>query len=237
MHSKYPFIFKVPESKKHIVTTMSCKPAILTFALIVLLFYFNGTTESALAQQSTTTITNNNTPPTNDNSNQTNNSSGSSNNSKCFNPSPIINTNSSELKVHVLPPKIVMNYGGKEYQGELSESKFREGETISELHIPPRNVTANLHSKIVQIEEGSCVQFAIKGTPESLPSSSLAVTAYASNNGTAVKVLNAVNSPNSIFRVNLVRGTYILLAVATWQPGSEHVSGYVIYKFMVTVIL
>ncbi|MGC1929092.1 MAG: hypothetical protein WA667_08965, partial [Candidatus Nitrosopolaris sp.] len=87
------------------------------------------------------------------------------------------------------------------------------------------------------VAEGSCVQFAIKGTPRGLPSSSLAVTAYASNNGTAVKVLNAVNSHSSIFKMNLVRGTYILLAVATWLPGSEHVSGYVIYKFMVTVIL
>ncbi|MFZ0511021.1 MAG: hypothetical protein WAM14_05410, partial [Candidatus Nitrosopolaris sp.] len=179
MHSKHPFNFKVTESKKHIITTMPCRLVILTFTLIVLLFF--GITESALAQLSTTTITTNNSPPTNDNSN----------NSKC--PSPIINTN-SELKVNVLPPKIVMNYGSKEYQGELSESKFRAGKTINELHIPPRNVMANLPSKIVHVAEGSCVQFAIKGTPRVLPSSSLAVTAYASNNGTAVKVLNAVNS-------------------------------------------
>jgi hypothetical protein len=224
MHSKHPFNFKVRESKKHITITMPCKLVVLTFTLIVLLFYFNGITESALAQLSTTTITTNNAPPTND----------SSNNSKC--PSPIIN-GIRILKVNVLPPKIVMNYGGKVYQGELSESKFRGGETISQLHIPPRNVTTNLPSKIVDVKEGSCVQFAIIGTPRLLPPSSLAVTAYASNNGTAVKVLNAVNSHSSIFRMNLVRGTYILLAVATWLPGSEHVSGYVIYKFMVTVIL
>ena len=83
-----------------------------------------------------------------------------SNNSKC--PSPIIN-GIRILKVNVLPPKIVMNYGGKVYQGELSESKFRGGETISQLHIPPRNVTTNLPSKIVDVKEGSCVQFAIIG--------------------------------------------------------------------------
>ncbi|MGB6592269.1 MAG: hypothetical protein WBE68_12255, partial [Candidatus Nitrosopolaris sp.] len=41
-------------------------------------------------------------------------------------------------------------------------------------------------------KEGSCVQFAIIGTPRLLPPSSLGVTAYDSNNGTAVKVLNAV---------------------------------------------
>jgi hypothetical protein len=46
-----------------------------------------------------------------------------------------------------------------------------------------------------------------------------------------------VGAHSSVFRVNLVRGTYILLAVGTWLPGSEHVSGYAIYKFVVNVIL
>ncbi len=151
MSSKYPPNFKLTD-KKHITTIVSCKPVILIFTLIVLLFYFNGITESALAQLSTTSITTNNATTTND----------SNNNSKCFKPSPIINT-IRILKVNVLPPKIVMIYGGKVYQGELSESKFRGGETISELHIPPRNVTTNLPSKIVHVKEGSCVQFAIIG--------------------------------------------------------------------------
>ncbi|MFZ0223445.1 MAG: hypothetical protein WAM42_17315 [Candidatus Nitrosopolaris sp.] len=215
--------FRVTD-KKYITITVSCKPVILTFTLIVLLFCFNGITESAPAQLSTTAITTNNATPKND----------SSNNSKCF--SPLINP-IRILKVNVLPPKIVMNYGGKVYQGDLSESKFRAGETISQLHIQPRNLTTNLHSKIIQVKEGSCVQFAIIGTPRLLPPSSLGVTAYDSNNGTAVKVLNAMGAHSSVFRVNLVRGTYILLAVGTWLPGSEHVSGYAIYKFVVNVIL
>jgi len=200
------------------------KPVILTITLIVLLFYFNAITESALAQLSTTTITTDKSTPTN----------VSSNNSKC-NTSIIIAIRI--LKVNVLPPKMVMIYDGKVYQGKLSEFKFRGGETISELHIQPIKVTTNLASKVVHIKEGSCVQFAIIGTPRLLPPSSLAVTAYDRNNGTAVKVLNAVNSHSSVFRVNLVRGNYILLGVGTWLPGSEHVSGYAIYKFVVKVFL
>ena len=132
---------------------------------------------------------------------------------------------------------MVMIYGVKVHQGELSEAKFRGGETISELHIQPRKVTANLPSKIVHVKEASCVQFAIIGLPTVLPPSSLAVTAYDRNNGTAIKVLTAVNSHSSIFKMNLVRGYYILLGVGTWLPRSEHVSGYAIYKFVVKVFL
>jgi hypothetical protein len=214
MHSKYSSNF----------LNIAWKPITLTITLIVLLFCFNGITESALAQMSTTAITTNIATPTND----------SKNNSKCFNLSTIDATRI--LKVNVLPPKMVMIYGGKVYQGELSEAKFRGGETISQLHIQPRNLTTNLPSKIVHIKEGSCVQFAIIDTPRELPPSSLAVTAYDRNNGTAVTALTAVNSHSSVFRLNLVRGTYIFLGVGTWLPGSEHVSGYAIYKFVVNVI-
>jgi hypothetical protein len=136
----------------------------------------------------------------------------------------------------VLPPTLVMINDGIVYQGKLSQSKFRGGETFSRLHIQARNLTTNLPSKIIKVKEGSCVQFAIIGTPRLLPPSSLGVTEYTSNNGTAVKVLNAVGSHSSIFRVHLAKGMYILLAVGTWLPGSEHVSGYAIYKFVVNVI-
>jgi hypothetical protein len=206
---------------------MSCKPVILTFAfvLIILLFYFIGITESALVQVSAS-ITTNNAARTNDSSN---------NNSECFKPSSVVNIIRIP-KVNVLPPKIVMIYGGKVYHGELSEAKFRGDRTFSQLHIQPRNLTTNLPSKIVKVREGSCVQFAIIGTPRLLPPSSLGVTVYDSNNGTAVKVLNVVGS-HSAFRVNLARGNYTLLAVGTWLPGSEHVSGYTIYKFIVTIVI
>ena len=200
------------------------KARLFTFTLIISLVYLNGIIGSAMAQLS------------NINTNSVQSISRTSN-SNCTDSSSIANSNSNESKVRVLPPKIVMIYANKQYDGELSDSKYRERQTISELHIPPKNVSANLPSKIVQVKEGSCIQFVIKGTPKLLPASSLAVTAYYSNNGTAAKVLSAVNSHSSIFKVTLDKGNYIYLAVATWLPGAEHVSGYVIYKFMVNVIL
>ncbi len=218
MCSNYSSKFR-PTYKKHIIVNKSRTHVILTLTFIVLLFYFNGISESALAQLSASVIATHN------------NSSNS--NSKCFNPSIIGSVRI--LKVNVLPPNFVMIYAGKAYQGKLSEAKFRGGETISQLHIQPRNLTTNLPSKIIKVRDGSCVQFAILGTPRLLPVSSLGVTVYDANNGTAVKVLNVVGS-HSVFRVTLARGNYILLAVGTWLPSSEHVSGYAIYKLVVDVI-
>jgi hypothetical protein len=209
-----------PTYKKRTILGTSRAHVILMLTFIVSLFYFNGITESALARLSTSVI---GTQP---------NNIGNSN-SKCSIPSIIDSIRI--IKVHVLPPKFVMIYSGKVYQSKLSEAKFRGGETISQLHIQPKNLTTNLPSKIVKVREGSCVQFAIISFPRVLPPSSLGVTVYDSNNGTAVKVLNVVGS-DIVFRVELARGNYILLGVGTWLPRSEHVSGYAIYKLVVEVI-
>jgi hypothetical protein len=101
-----------------------------------------------------------------------------------------------------------MNYAEKDYQGELSVSKFRAGETISKFHVPPKNVTATLPFEMVQIERISCVQFVIEGTLGKLPPSSLAVTAYINNTGTALKVLSAVNSQSTVFSDLRKRGVH-----------------------------
>lgn len=146
-----------------------------------------------------------------------------------------LNANGSGLNVNVLPPKILMNYAGIVYPGNLSEAKYRAGINFPELHIRPQNISANLPSNIVHIKNGSCIQFVIVGTPKLLPPSSLAVTAYYAINGTAAAVLDATDYDNTIFRMNLNSGNYILIAVATWLPGSEDVTGYVIYKFVVSI--
>ncbi len=142
--------------------------------------------------------------------------------------------NITSTGLDVLPPEIIMIYKDKEYQGELSESKYREGETFSDLQIPPENVTANLPSKIVNISKDSCLQFIIKGTPQTLPPHSLDVSAYTLQ-GASVSVLSATENDTSIFPINLDDGTYVLLADATWLPTSEQVTGYVIYEFLVNV--
>ena len=136
----------------------------------------------------------------------------------------------------VLPPEIYMIYGGNVYLGELSESKYREGETFSDLDILPENISSQLPTESVPIENGSCVQFLVRGTPSTLPPDSLDVSAYTSD-GTPFGVLNASEDDTSTFRFDLPRGANILLATATWIPEAEdeYVTGYVIYKFLANV--
>ena len=153
----------------------------------------------------------------------------------CGDPEDISRTNRS-MTLNVLPPEITMIYEGKEYEGELSESNYREGETISELQPPPANNTANLPSNIVNLNKDSCVQFVITGTPRTLPPDSLDISAYTVDN-TPVTVLDAVENYTSTFRIALDDGMYVLLSAATWDPTSidEDVGGYVIYNFLVNV--
>jgi hypothetical protein len=136
----------------------------------------------------------------------------------------------------VLPPEIYMIYGGEVYLGELSESKYREGETFSDLDILPENISSHLPAETVAIENGTCAQFTVRGTPSTLPPDSLDVSAYFAN-GTSFGVLTATEDNSSTVRFNLPRGTYVLLTTATWVPSApdEYVTGYVIYKFLTNI--
>jgi hypothetical protein len=105
VYSKYRFNGKVTDFRKNIISIL-----LNMFTIDILLPYFlSGITNRPRPNH--LLINSNGT-------NQTNKSNDVSVNSKCNNPS-ITTTTSSELKVRVLPPKIVMNYAGKEYQGEL----------------------------------------------------------------------------------------------------------------------
>jgi hypothetical protein len=158
-----------------------------------------------------------------------------SNQTDCENPEDISRTNRSMME-NVLPPEITMIYEGREYEGELSEASYREGETINQLQPPPTNTTANLPSNTVSLNKDSCVQFVITGTPRTLPPDSLDVSAYKIDN-TPVAVLDAAENYSSTFRITLDDGVYILLSAATWDPTSadEDVGGYVTYNFLVNV--
>lgn len=137
----------------------------------------------------------------------------------------------------VLPPELYIVYRDVVYLGELSQSKYREGETFSDLGILPENISAQLPTETVELRNGTCVQFIVRGTPSTLPPDSLDIAAYAAD-GTPVGVLNATEDNTSTFRIDLLSGEYILLATATWIPSSEdeNVTGYVIYKFLTSVV-
>ena len=136
----------------------------------------------------------------------------------------------------VLPPNMYAIYGDRTFQGELSQSKYREGETFSNLDILPENISSDIPAEAVEIIKDTCAQFVVVGTPSTLPPDSLDISAYAMN-GTSVAVLNATEEDTSTFRINLPTGLYILLTSATWIPSSadEYVTGYVIYKFLANV--
>ena len=139
-------------------------------------------------------------------------------------------------KEDVLPPNMYVIYGDRIYQGELSQSKYREGETFGNLDILPENISSDLPAEAVEIIKDTCARFVVVGTPRTLPPDSLDISAYAIN-GTSVAVLNATEEDTSTFRINLPKGTYVLLTSATWIPSSanEYVTGYVIYKFLAKV--
>ena len=136
----------------------------------------------------------------------------------------------------VLPPKMYLVYKDEVHNGELSQSKYREGETFSDLKIVPEPIESQLPADTVEIKKDSCTQFVVKGTPRTLPPDSLDISAYTTN-GTSVGVLNATEDNTSTFKINLPQGTYILLATATWIPNTsdEYVTGYVIYKYLANV--
>ena len=133
-----------------------------------------------------------------------------------------------------LPPRIVMVYDGIQHSGVLVSYKYRHGYTFGQLDIPAQKVTALLPSDVVSIRKDSLVQFFAKGNPLILPPSSLSIDAYNSQ-GKAVGVLNTTKATGSTFALNLNEGKYILLAVATWLPRSEDVTGYAIFSYMVNV--
>ena len=139
-------------------------------------------------------------------------------------------------KEDVLPPNMYVIYGDRTYQGELSQSKYREGETFGNLDILPENISSDLPAEAVEIIKDTCAQFVVVGTPRTLPPDSLDISAY-DINGTSVAVLNATEQDTSTFRIDLPKGTYVLLTSATWIPSSanEYVTGYVIYKFLANV--
>lgn len=189
------------------------------------------TVEAQPTQGDSDTNVDNNTSEINSQSQNPNNSSQTA----CDLPEDISRTNRSMMQ-NVLPPEITMIYEGKEYEGELSEANYREGESISQLQPPPTNNTANLPSSTLNLNKDSCVQFVITGTPRTLLPNSLDVSAYTVDN-TPVAVLNAAENYTSTFRVTLDDGIYVLLSAATWDPTSadEDVGGYVIYNFLVNV--
>jgi hypothetical protein len=155
---------------------------------------------------------------------------------KCQNNSFVLNK-TQNTSPKVLPPKILMVYNGKQHDiGNLFSSKYRAGSSFSQLQIPHERIISNIPNNSLIVINGSCLGFAIQNDPLTKTPSSLNVNVY-NGQGYPLKVLSSIeNSKSTFFTVNLNEGKYILLAVATWLPTEQKVTGYVEYSFMIDVI-
>jgi hypothetical protein len=166
-----------------------------------------------------------------------------------------------------VPSQIVMEYEGKEYPGKLvryitniSTSNSTGGSSQSLggggggggtlTSTSPDNITSPLPNQIIPLKKNSSVNFIIKGnnnTPTKAQPNTMSVTAY-NIKGMAVKLLNTtqqVGAKNMVV-VNLDKGQYILLSVATWLPqkggnnnndnNENTIIGFVSYSYRINVV-
>jgi hypothetical protein len=162
-----------------------------------------------------------------------------------------------------VPPQIVMEYEGKEYPGKLvryitnistsnstgGSSQSLGGGTLTSAS--PDNITSPLPAQIIPLKKNSSINFIIKGnnnnTPTKAQPNTMSVTAY-NIKGMPVKLLNTTQQvgAKNIVVVNLDKGQYILLSVATWLPqkGSDNnnnkntntIIGFVSYSYRINVV-
>lgn len=139
-------------------------------------------------------------------------------------------------------PEIIMTLDGKAYPGQLRNFIWNSGNVNDNFPViePPRdNITAIIPNNTATTEKGSQVKFAIKGNPApEVQPDSLSVTAYTLD-GHPSKVLDVSNNKTDTFDIELDKGKYILLALATWLPNEDNylrTEGYVSYTYRIDVV-
>jgi hypothetical protein len=167
-----------------------------------------------------------------------------------------------------IPPQIVMEYAGKDYSGKLvryitntstsSNNSSTAGSSSQSLGggsstatTSSDNITSPLPNQIITVKKNSSVNFIVKGnnniSTKSQPNT-LSITAY-DIKGTPVKLLNTTQQAGtSMVVVNLEKGQYILLSVATWLPqngisssnninnNKNTIIGFVSYSYRINVV-
>jgi hypothetical protein len=139
-------------------------------------------------------------------------------------------------------PSISIKYNNNTYVGELRSVAFSYGDVNDSLESfgnNSSNITSIIPDKIINISQGEQIQLLIRGnpTPENQPNT-LSSTAYHIN-GTQVKVLSiSEDGKRDMFSVDLEKGQYLILTIATWLPNQDNYvksSGYVSYIFRANV--
>lgn len=140
-------------------------------------------------------------------------------------------------------PEIVLEYNNSIYQGELRSALFASGDVndnMPSFEDEASSITAIIPEQIINITQNEQIQLLIDKNPQpELQPNSLSSTLYHMN-GTVSKVLSLKEEAKlDTFVVDVNKGEYLLLTVATWLPNPDNyltTSGYVSYVFRVNVL-
>lgn len=140
-------------------------------------------------------------------------------------------------------PKLMLEYNNTAYPGELRSAVFESGDVdnnMPSLGDESSNITAIIPEQRIDILQNTPITIYVTENPEpENQPNSISVTAYYVN-GTVSKILS-LNEGEKLgtFTVDLEKGEYIFLTVATWLPETDNYltsSGYVTYVFRINVL-
>lgn len=140
-------------------------------------------------------------------------------------------------------PKLMLEYNSTAYLGELRSAVFESGDVdnnMPSLGDESSNITAIIPEQRIDMLQNTPITIYVTENPqpENQPNS-ISVTAYYMN-GTVSKILSLKEGEKfGTFNLDLNRGEYIFLAVATWLPDQDNyltASGYVTYVFRANVL-
>ena len=140
----------------------------------------------------------------------------------------------------VLPAEIHMIYNNQTYEGKPIFSIYRGDSSFSAFQKPQFNIT-NINTKIINVENGSEVEFKIIDYPQVLKPSYLGITAY-NEAGEVIQIIESeeFSQTNSSginkVKVDMEEGVYTLIATATWDGETEDVEGFQLNAFKINLI-
>ncbi|MDX1371930.1 MAG: hypothetical protein R3321_05640 [Nitrososphaeraceae archaeon] len=146
----------------------------------------------------------------------------------------------SNLISDVLPATIQMIYNSQTYEGKPIFSIYRGDSSFSAFQKPQFNIS-NINTKIINVENGSEVEFKIIDYPQVLKPSYLGITAY-NEAGEVTQIIESEefyqtnSSGTNKVKVDMEEGVYTLIATATWDGETEDVEGFQLNAFKINLI-
>ncbi|MFB5599383.1 MAG: hypothetical protein ACE5SW_04050 [Nitrososphaeraceae archaeon] len=139
----------------------------------------------------------------------------------------------------VLPAKIQMIYDNQTFEGKPIFSIYRGDSSFSDFQKPQFNIS-NINTKVIDVKNGSAVEFKIIDYPQIIKPSYLGITAYEDTGEVTQVIENEDFETNSSgtnkIRIDMKEGNYTLIATATWDGEREDVEGFQLNAFKINLI-